>query len=235
MKTLVLGDIHGRKWWKDIVNSDSFDTIIFLGDYVSSHDNITGEEQIENLKEILDFKESNWNKVILLRGNHDVQHLNYYWADCSGYFLDVGRWFEDQKHIDRFLKDTQWIFINDKIIFSHAGISKTWLKCTGLTIDEINNLPPSELFGFSPGPDNPFDYYGNSIFQPLTWIRPTSLVKDAIDGYIQVVGHTPAKEIIDLNTRNNKWPHIWLCDTCLEQYLIIDNGEFKIKEVSIVK
>lgn len=70
MKIIVIGDIHGRTIWKDIVKQE-FDLCIFLGDYVDSHYGITAEEQEKNLLEILDFKENNPNKVILLRGNHE--------------------------------------------------------------------------------------------------------------------------------------------------------------------
>lgn len=73
MKILVLGDIHGRTIWKEILNKESPDFIIFLGDYVSSHDDISAEQQISNLEEILLYKESNLDKVILLRGNHKIQ------------------------------------------------------------------------------------------------------------------------------------------------------------------
>ena len=40
MKTLVLGDIHGEHWY-DIIEDEQPDKIIFLGDYVSTHENIS--------------------------------------------------------------------------------------------------------------------------------------------------------------------------------------------------
>ena len=70
MKIIILGDIHGRKCWKDILDNEQYDLVVFLGDYVSTHQDISEEAQIENLKDILEFKEANPNKVILLRGNH---------------------------------------------------------------------------------------------------------------------------------------------------------------------
>ena len=70
MKTLVLGDLHGRTIWKDIIEKENPDKIIFLGDYVSTHDDISGIQQIDNLEDILTYKENNLDKVILLRGNH---------------------------------------------------------------------------------------------------------------------------------------------------------------------
>ena len=72
MKTLVLGDIHGRTIWKDIIKKENPDKVIFLGDYVTTHEGISSEQQISNLEEILTYKEENSDKVILLRGNHKI-------------------------------------------------------------------------------------------------------------------------------------------------------------------
>lgn len=71
MKILVLSDIHGRHCWKDIVIAENPDLTIFLGDFVSTHDRVTEEWQIENCDEIFKYKEENPDKVILLRGNHN--------------------------------------------------------------------------------------------------------------------------------------------------------------------
>ena len=70
MKILVLGDIHGRTIWKNIIEKENPDKIIFLGDYVSTHDNISADQQLSNLNNILNYKEESSDKVILLRGNH---------------------------------------------------------------------------------------------------------------------------------------------------------------------
>lgn len=75
MKTVVLGDIHGRTIWKDIISKENPDRTIFLGDYVSTHDNIPSEVQVSNLMDIIAYKESNPDNVILLLGNHKIQIL----------------------------------------------------------------------------------------------------------------------------------------------------------------
>ena len=130
MKILVLGDIHGKIIWEDIIDKENPDKTVFLGDYVCTHDNISSEQQLSNLEDILNYKEKNSDKVILLRGNHDVQHLGYYWARCSGFDQKVGYYMAESNFKERFLKLTQWIHIDDdlKVIFSHAGISSVWIN-----------------------------------------------------------------------------------------------------------
>ena len=74
MKIVVLGDIHGLTVWKDIIDKEQPDQLIFLGDYVSSHEGISESDQVSNLLEILRFKDHH-PETILLRGNQDMQHL----------------------------------------------------------------------------------------------------------------------------------------------------------------
>lgn len=228
MKTLVLGDIHGRTIWKDIIDFENPDKIIFLGDYVSSHDGISSEQQIDNLNNIISYKETYPNKIILLRGNHDDQHLGYYWAECSTLDIEVLKYMSENNFKEKFLDLTQWVYIQDDIVFSHAGISDVWLSNLFMykgieSIGDINTLEPCELFGFLPNKLS--DYYGTSVTQPLTWIRPQTLVECNIEGYTQVVGHTPFKNIINIKGDNNE--DIWLCD-CLDnnQYLVIEDKVF---------
>lgn len=247
MGILILGDIHGRKIWKEIIEKENPDKVIFLGDYVSTHDNISEQEQIENLEEILRYKEKNPEKVILLRGNHDVQHLKYPWAQCSGYFPKVAYWMFENK--ERFLNNSQWIYLYDNIIFSHAGISQVWFTKSicpyifdnigfqydatmNIVLNQINDIEPCELFGFIP--DNMWDMCGESATQSCTWIRPEKLVRHALEGFTQVVGHTPVKDkCVDCFETIKDGEHIWLCDALDQKsYLIIENGEFKSKELS---
>ena len=61
-------------------------------------------------------------------------------------------------------------------------------------------------------------------------LDPSSLASDALDGYIQVVGHTPAKRLTNLKSVKEEWPEIWLCDRLPDEYLVIENNEFVIKK-----
>ena len=44
MKTIVFGDIHGRMEWYDIVQAENPDKVIFLGDSVSTHEDISSDQ-----------------------------------------------------------------------------------------------------------------------------------------------------------------------------------------------
>ena len=221
-KIVVLGDIHGRTVWKDIIDKEQPNQVIFLGDYLSTHECISESDQVSNLLEILRFKDL-YPETILLCGNHDLQHLGYYWAECSGYFARVAELMVDLK--EEFLAKTQWIHIMGNTIFSHAGISTKWLETNRLTLDGINSLEPSERFGFSSS--NPRDIYGTSPEQPPTWIRPTTLVDVMIPGYDQVVGHTPVERCYNVKDSSDIPHNLWLCDALGNgSYLVIENNEF---------
>ena len=228
MRTLVLGDIHGKTIWKDIIKKENPDKVIFLGDYVTTHEGISSEQQISNLEEILTYKEENSDKVILLRGNHDIQHLGYSWAECSGLDRTVLEYMSKETFKERFLSLTQWIYIDKELntIFSHAGVSRVWMESVNCDIEDLNTLIPSELFGFTP--DSFYDYYGDSVTQPPTWIRPQALCRCNISKWDQVVGHTPVKsDIVNLKKATKENRNIWLCDALgLSTYLLIENGTF---------
>lgn len=89
IKILIVGDIHGREFWKEPVktvleNSDA--KIIFLGDYLDcypdefdsdfelGHDASTGYLQaaIDNFKQIIELKKQYSDRIALLLGNHKV-------------------------------------------------------------------------------------------------------------------------------------------------------------------
>ena len=81
-KVIIIGDVHGNPLWKNIVDSNhDADLFVFVGDYVSTHENYSAKEQLDNLEEILNFKENNPDKVVLLRGNHErneyLLHYSY--------------------------------------------------------------------------------------------------------------------------------------------------------------
>lgn len=252
MKTLILGDIHGRAIWKRILAKEKPYRVIFLGDYVTSTDGIGAHEQLKNLDAILALKDEMGDKCVLLRGNHDIEHLTFPaqdWALTSRYQPDVAIGLE--KRSERFLASTQWVYELwegwKSYLFSHAGISSVWLRDSlGLQTDDvgmfgwiakINAMKPSPLFGFIP--DCYRDHDGSSPSQPLTWIRPLSLMTCMPERYSQVVGHTPVyrrcynlREALGDAWKGPQFQDLWLADGLEKKaYLVIEDGEFKSKKL----
>ena len=235
MKIIAISDIHGRDVWKEIVEKEEdTDKIVFLGDYVDSWD-INPHKQIQNLKEILKFKEENEDKVTLLLGNHDYHYL----PKCVAwgiYYSGFKRMLVPE--VSPLLNDAlqkkliQMCYVHENIVFVHAGLSKTWCRNYNVDLDNlelsINNLIFERIgaFDFQFSKDSYEDPYGDDVFQSPLWIRPKSLLKDRLDDYTQVIGHTQVKEI-DLSMP------IKLIDILetKDQYLIYENDKFKIGEL----
>lgn len=49
--------------------------VIFIGDYFDSHDEYSTVEQIQNFKDIIEYKTNSTKKVIMLIGNHDYHYF----------------------------------------------------------------------------------------------------------------------------------------------------------------
>ncbi len=199
MKLLALGDLHGRKIWKTICKEADFDKAIFVGDYFDSHEGIPATQQIEVFCEVLDWKRSQGERVVLLLGNHDYHYLRCTQDRYSGFQPD------HHKQIQRLLEDAlnesllQICHVVGQLLFVHAGITKTWCKQAlgRTTFDSGGELEQAlwqlflrqpHQFGFLPGPL--MDPYGEELCQTPLWVRPKSLLSDALEGFVQVVGHT---------------------------------------------
>lgn len=200
MKVVALGDTHGRTIWKSIVIQEAdADLFVFIGDYFDTHYNVTPNQQIENFKDILEFKKKNQNKVILLLGNHDFHYLKGVQEKYSGF----QKFF--QMDINEVLEPAvasglvQMCFIYDKFVFTHAGVTNTWCVRNGI---DKNNLEESinqafmtdlDSFYFAYGPN--MSQTGDDVTQSPIWVRLPSLFEDAVTGYVYVVGHTPLQEL----------------------------------------
>ena len=196
MKIIACGDVHGRSIWKDIVNKEAdADLFIFSGDYFDTHDRgHSPNRQIENFKDILSFKKANMDRVILLIGNHDFHYIKGVGETYSGYqatyAIDIGAIIQTALNEDLL----QMCYIHNMYLFSHAGVTQTW--CADNEIN-MSNLAESinDLFKYKP---NSFKFTvgerlsqtGDDITQGPIWVRPASLLKDKLNDYIFVVGHT---------------------------------------------
>lgn len=133
---IIAPDIHGRTFWESLFTDYDFANtnhkVIFLGDY---HDLYPNEQlnplnSIENFKKIIQLKKDYPDRVILLLGNHDLHYLAKCYESCR---MDYRNWstLHDLfiENLDLF-KITHFDRLPDgrPILFSHAGVSKIWLK-----------------------------------------------------------------------------------------------------------
>lgn len=229
MKVAAIGDIHGKTIWKDFVEKvqDNSDKIVFIGDYFDCFENISHSDQISNFKNIVKLKTDNPDKFEILLGNHDYHYLKGVRERYSG-FMSYAK-FDISEVLDPLVQigTIKILFEADGVIYTHAGITKTWWKNNNIkNLEELNGfiIEEPERFKFVG-----YDGYGDSKESGPLWVRPYSLMHDKIDGYKFVVGHTRYDHGIDIDERFD----IAFID-CLDgrrQYLPIIDGEFMKPEI----
>lgn len=233
MKTLIIGDIHGRMKWKNIISNEIYDRIIFVGDYFDTHDkDYSTNRQIENFKEIIAFKKANMDKVVLLIGNHDYHYMDGIIEKYSGYQIRYSE--EIGKELGQALSEDllQMCFSFDDILVSHAGVTNTWCKNNDIdklnVVQSINDLFKTSPSSFSFAMGENYSQIGDDITQSPIWVRPRSLHQDQIEGYKQIVGHTQARFLMVSETSP-----IICVDTLgtSGEYLIYEDKKFNVKSI----
>ena len=243
MKYLILGDIHGVEYWKNVIELENPDKTIFVGDYVDSF-TIGVEKQIKNLEKILLEKRMNPDNVVLLLGNHD-----YHYSDLCGPLEQYSGFKKSTKNgVNKMItkailnnKIQIAYLLEDKYLITHAGVSNTWLDSIIENFEDkyerlddyinkafINSSYLFDFYGTNP--------YGDNVTQGPLWIRPRSLYTDLMDKYIQIVGHTKQETI-----SHDPEKKLYLIDTFSERtkgeahYIIIENDEIITKTYRIPK
>jgi hypothetical protein len=233
MKIIAIGDIHGRDIWKQIVKvEEDFDKFIFIGDYFDTREGIDASTQIQNFKEILEFKKANPDKVFLLIGNHDFHYLKGCGETYSGYqqyaAMDINEVLQPAVTSGHM----QICHVFDEYIFSHAGLTNTWVENNEIdlyNIEESVNLrfmKNMESFKFEYGEN--LDRSGDDVTQSPIWVRIPSLFRDMVKGFTYVVGHTTVKEM-------HMASNIIAID-CLgtsNEYLVIQDGQAFARKIVI--
>jgi len=226
-KVLVIGDIHWLDVWENLVEENSFDKVVFLWDYVDSF-NFSDCEIIDNLRNIIQYKKDNSEKVILLLWNHDIQYI-YEGNNCSwrreSYAGIIGSLFKE--NLDLF----KIVYKEWEYVFSHAWFTQQWM------MDNANVISRWDDHNWS------WEVYNNILntrdrnilFQcwiwrwgfaqsswPI-WADKSETATNWIPWILQIVGHSHVPKIIDLG-------HIIYCDV-LEYWdwipliLTIENNE----------
>lgn len=217
MKITCIGDIHSRHIYYNLIDDvmkDS-DVVVFLGDYVDPY-SISKKKQKKDyykiddsliiLKDIIELKKKNKNKVILLLGNHDTHYL----YDDVGYSSR----YDDKnagmiKMLYRNNKDLfQYCYQFGNHIFTHAGITKSWIEYyKNILYDDFyleNNLSNlGEVLNnmstkrYSNKILNSISYCrgGGDLYSGPTWSDYTEHNNNILDNIHQYVGHNKVKKI----------------------------------------
>lgn len=243
-RALAIGDVHDKpriiEKAKELL--PEYDRIIFLGDYEDDW-LATPEQSYNTVKELVDLKLDNPQKITLLLGNHT---LSEGWAGdfkCSG--------FNDLTH--SLVKDLyrtkdsgnapifQFTYSKGGILFSHAGITNNFWKDIQLLIKnhypELRDLLEMESdlatkisnilnYAFLKGLEDPQDKLFKSMSQagasrggwgtpsPI-WADKTDLESNPVPHLTQVVGHTPVKTVTKhiINNGDGTKHNLYFCDT----------------------
>lgn len=209
MKILVIPDVHGSHNWEtanQLINH--VDKVIFIGDYVDSWDN-KWPDQGENLFKIFQFARKYPGKVDILWGNHDWSYVSEsrYGYQVSGHQIDkttqIRALFESNMDL------MKAVVSYDGWVFSHAGLTKTWIEIFKNHCEDRGvEFPSDDLFENinwainNHKNDEIFDWYGmfsgsgDEVTQGPLWVRPGSLLSNAAYP-MQVVGHTEVVEGVD--------------------------------------
>lgn len=201
-------------------NLEAFDKIVFVGDYVDSF-TVSNIDMLRNLEEIIHFKKIYPEKVVLLLGNHDIQYFVPNQI-CSGYRPEMKYDFEKlfRDNLDLFqicyYLESKYVSGNTlRTLWTHAGVTQGWLR----TAKNSTIFNPKYRF-YEEFKDMEFarvDEFLNKLWEfqhphlfdvdsasggmsqwagPL-WVRPSILRFENLEGYDQIVGHTPMRTVME--------------------------------------
>ena len=212
MKYNLIGDIHGRSSWQQLVREDAIN--VFLGDYLDPYAGegfAPGEEEYANLLAIIRYKQEHPETVLLL-GNHD---LHYLWHEHYSRYNAA-----DAERFAQLFRDHLHLFqaayaIGNRILVTHAGVTRPWCELSGIEeglsvaalaeaiCQRMTDAKQRHWFTV----DSTFemwDYCGMSATASPLWVRPQALVRhgklldDQQQPVIQVVGHTQIQEVMSI-------------------------------------
>lgn len=228
MRTAVIGDIHGRQGWKEIVDQEQWDRIVFNGDYFDTHDEIGGDTQIGNFNDIAAYEEENRGRVTLLIGNHDFHYLpesgHDRYSGFQGAYAPAIR-----KVLIPMVPVLQVATEEQGYVISHAGLTLPWLERHNvLNLYPESNLVESVNTVFDQHPEmfrffilDRSDYGDHELQGPL-WVRPPAL-ECAFAVPKQIVGHTTQKKGV-----TQKGGLVFNDALGSREFTIIEDGEIKV-------
>lgn len=235
MKIAIIGDVHGRDFWKKVEAKD-YDKIVFLGDYVDpyalefpdlSYKELS-KKTIDNFMEIIKFKQENTDKVILLFGNHDCSYLVS--PEICNCRLDRDNYYIIQNIFKQYIDLFQPCYLHDKYFFTHAGITDFYVSCYDQkckTVEELNNQLMQDykdrnfkgmrldMIGFRRGG---YDTSGSFVWSDI-------YEEKSVDFGFQIYGHTALSKPCLLDNE--------LCADCKE-VIVLEDDNFYLNEEKLV-
>ena len=235
---LIIPDVHGRDFWKEAVESQDYEKVVFLGDYSDPYDieGITDDVAIDNFKSIIDYKQQNPDKVVLLLGNHDLHYYSEFYYELAGGVrydplaaISLQRLFLESPQLFQLTYETDWD--GKHYLFSHAGITQCWLKGNIDLIRKPDASHLNRLLHTNEGLETLAQVgemrWGDYPSGSIVWADVEEmLVSDPLPGTYQIVGHSMQYDGPIITDK-------FACLDCRAAFILNDKG--KIKPVTQIK
>lgn len=205
MNIVIIPDVHGRRFWRDVVAGHEQDEIVFLGDYIDPYafEKISTDDAWKEFMDIIEFKKEHPENVTLLLGNHDLGYIDkdlcrvrmdhYHYSRNHGVFMENLQLFDIVKEIESGGK---------KVLFSHAGFRQPWVDAHPELWDG-GTFSPAALNSFLHDEqkldvllralsDRSWYRGGKGDVGSPVWadIDEFGIEKDPVEGYTQIIGHS---------------------------------------------
>lgn len=167
---LIVADLHGdmKALWSALRKRTDLgcDTVIFLGDYIDR-----GSESLDVLEKVFSLKIAEPDKIILLRGNHELKETNRF-----------EKLFEDLEYDEDLFTSINNVFdempvsavISDKVFCVHAGIPGP-VKLLEITKEGAYPFvwnDPSEIDGIGESSRGlGMRTFGEDVFDEFLWVN----------------------------------------------------------------
>lgn len=203
---LIIPDVHGREFWKEAVEAHPHLTVIFLGDYMDPypHEGIDNNMALENFQQILEYKNDNARRVILLLGNHDMHYFSRQFAEKAmgtrfSYSMNsiLRNTFDEYKRFFHLACTVE--YHNKMVLFTHAGVSKAWYDTNKEVFEGdmpgcLNNLMDSDE-GIEALANIGECRGGYHEAGSILWADVSEVSRAvALPRYYQIFGHTQQRE-----------------------------------------
>lgn len=214
MKTIIVGDLHGRiEIAREILQLKDCN-LVFIGDYLDTHEGRSVDDQIELLGLIRSSVIESDGRIKALLGNHELSYIDPSMR-ASGYNYKVADALRPED-FKPFIKYT-WV---DGYLVSHAGVSQSLLDSRRESLDaylSAGYFP--QVGGARGGIDAVGGLFWCDWWQEFVPIESTP----------QVVGHTAYRPDGTYEGVVSKGNSFCIdCFTNVKEVLVIDEGKASI-------